>query len=126
MTTKELKKHDDAWGLDFGDFKNVHVEPMLSFSNFLLAPSIEVLEHPMSQNMADKSEEGIKEMGQQINDTSIFGMTMLQFEALAGNLTQVKLLIKYGADREIKNVNGQTAKDLAEMFNWAKISAVLK
>lgn len=50
---------------------------------------------------------------------------MLQFESLAGNLTQVKLLLKYGADKKIKNANGQTAQELAEMFNWAKISKVL-
>ena len=128
MTKTELREHDDAWGIDYGDPKKVQVqiEPMLSFNKFLVTPSIELPEHQMSQNMAKKSEEGIKEMGGQINDPFIFGMTMLQFESLAGNLAQVKLLIKYGADKKIKNMNGQTAQDLAEMFNWSKISAVLK
>jgi uncharacterized protein YegJ (DUF2314 family) len=125
MTTKELIEHDDAWGLDFGDPNHIQIEPILSFSNFSLIPSTELPEHQMSNNMADKSEEGIKGMGQQINDISIFGMTMLQFESLSGNLAQVKLLIKYGADRSIKNMNNKTAKDLAEMLGWAKISAVL-
>jgi uncharacterized protein YegJ (DUF2314 family) len=126
MTNQELKQHDDAWRMDFGDPNDIYIAPMLSLSDFLLTPSIEVAEHQMSQNMADKSEEGIRGMGQQINDLSIFGMTMLQFESLAGNLAQVKILIKYGADQKIKNVNGQTAKDLAEMFNWIEILAVLK
>jgi uncharacterized protein YegJ (DUF2314 family) len=126
MTKKELKEHDDAWGLDFGDSQNVNIAPMLSFIKFLQTPPIELPEHPMSENMADKSEDGIREMGRQINDKSILGMTMLQFESLAGNLTQVKLLLKYGANNKIKNVRGQTAQDLAEMFNWVKISAVVK
>lgn len=126
MTKQELKEHDDAWGLDFGNPQSVNVDPVLSFSNFLLTSSIELPEHPMSENMADKSEDGIRGMGGKINDRSVLGMTMLQFESLAGNLTQVKLLLKYGADKKVENVHGQTAQDLAEMFNWEKISAVLK
>jgi ankyrin repeat protein len=65
-------------------------------------------------------------MEEKINGLIVFDMTMLQFESLAGNLTQVELLLKYGADERIKNVHGQTAQDLAEMFNWEKISALLK
>lgn len=126
MAQTELKEHDDAWGLDFGDSQNVNIDQELSFKKFVLTPSIKLPEHPMSENMAEKSEDGIREMEHQINDTSTLGMTMLQFESLAGNLTQVKLLLKYGADKRIKNVHGQTAHDLAERFNWAKISAVLK
>jgi uncharacterized protein YegJ (DUF2314 family) len=126
MTEKELKAHDNAWGMDFGDPNNIHVEDMLSFDEFLLTPSSELPEHPMSKNMIDKSEAGIKEMGSRINDPSVFGMTMLQFESLAGNLAQVQLLIKYGADKRIKNVHGQTAQDLAKMFNWSGILAILK
>jgi uncharacterized protein YegJ (DUF2314 family) len=126
MKKKELKEHDDAWGLNFGDPHNIDIDPMLSFSKFLLTPSIELPEHPMSENMVEKSEDGIREMEGEINDSSALDMTMLQFESLAGNLTQVKLLLKYGADKRIKNVHGQTARDLAKMFNWEKISAVLK
>jgi ankyrin repeat protein len=126
MTEKELKEHDDDWGMDFGDPKNIYVEQMLSFDEFLLTPSSELPEHPMSKNMTDKSEAGIKEMGARINDPSVFGMTILQFESLAGNLAQVKLLLKYGADKRIKNVHGQTAQDLAKMFNWSEILAILK
>lgn len=126
MTKKALQEHDNAWGKDFGDPNNVHIEPTLSFSEFSLTPSIDLPEHKMSENMANKSEDGIKEMGQRINDPAVFGLTMLQFESLAGNLTQVKLLLKYGADKKIKNANGQTAQELAEMFNWAKISKVLQ
>jgi uncharacterized protein YegJ (DUF2314 family) len=126
MTKKELKEHDDAWGLDFGDPHSVNIDSILSFGKFLITPSLELPEHPMSENMAENSEDGIREMQGQINDSSALDMTMLQFESLAGNLTQVNLLLKYGADKRIKNVHGQTAQDLAKMFNWAKISAVLK
>jgi uncharacterized protein YegJ (DUF2314 family) len=125
MSKKELKEHDDAWGLNFGDPSNINIDRDLSFGKFLLTPSIELPEHPMSLNMTEKSEDGIREMGQQINDHSTLGMTMLQFESLAGNLTQVKLLLKYGAEKRIKNVRGETAQDLAEFFNWTKISTVL-
>ncbi len=126
MTKKELKEHDDAWGLDFGDPLNLNIDPILSFSKFLLTPSIDLPEHTMSENMVDKSEDEIREMEGKINDPIVFNMTMLQFESLAGNLTQVELLLKYGADKRIKNVHGQTAQDLAKMFNWEKISAVVK
>lgn len=126
MTTKELEEHDNAWGMDFGDPKIVYIEDMLSFKEFLITPSSKLPEHPMSNNMVDKSEEGIKELGMRINEHSIFGMTMLQFESLAGNLAQVKLLIKYGADKKVQTVHGQTAKDLAKMFNWSEIVTVLQ
>ena len=86
MTKTELREHDDAWGRDYGDPKKLQIEPMLSFDKFLVIPSIELPEYQMSQNMANKSEEGIKAMGRRINDPLIFGMTMLQFESLAGNL----------------------------------------
>jgi uncharacterized protein len=59
MKNKELKEHDDAWGLNFGDPRNLNIDPMLSFSDFLLTPSIDLPEHPMSVNMVDKSEDGI-------------------------------------------------------------------
>lgn len=126
MTKKELEAHDNAWEMDFGDPKPVYIEDMLSFTEFLITLSSKLPEHSMSKNMADKSEEGIKAMGVRINEPSIFGMTMLQFESLAGNLTQVKLLIKYGADQKIKNIHGQTATNLAEMFNWSEIVTVLQ
>jgi hypothetical protein len=126
MTEKELKEHDNAWGMNFGDPNNIHVEEMLSFDEFLITPSSELPEHPMSKNMVENSEAGIKDMGSRINDPAVFGMTMLQFESSAGNLAQVKLLLKYGADKRIKNIHGQTAQDLAEMFNWSEILAVLK
>jgi uncharacterized protein YegJ (DUF2314 family) len=126
MAKKELKEHDDAWGLDFGDSQNVNIDRELSFRKFVLTPSLKLPEHPMSENMAEKSEAGIREMGHHINDPDTLGMTILQFESLAGNLTQVKLLLKYGADKKIKNVHSQTTQDLAETLNWEKISAVLK
>jgi uncharacterized protein YegJ (DUF2314 family) len=126
MTEEELKENDNAWGINFGDPSNIHIEEMLSFDEFLITQSSELPEHPMSKNMVVNSEAGIREMGTRINDPSVFGMTMLQFESLAGNLAQVKLLLKYGADKRIKNVHGQTAQDLAEMFNWSEILAVLK
>ena len=57
------------------DPKKLQIEPMLSFDKFLVIPSIELPEYQMSQNMANKSEEGIKAMGRRINDPLIFGMT---------------------------------------------------
>ncbi len=38
MTENELKQHDDAWGLDFGDPNQIYVDSILAFSDFALTP----------------------------------------------------------------------------------------
>ena len=44
---------------------------------------------------------------------------------LAGNLTQVKLLLEHGARRDLADAKGRTAVDLARAMGWEKIVRVL-
>ena len=57
MSKKELKQHDDAWGLKFGDAKSVFVVPK-SNKNSKGAYQIgdKIPEHPMSLNMNNSLE----------------------------------------------------------------------
>jgi len=111
MDRAERKQHDGAWGLDFGDPQDIRVEidregkrkgGLLSGLFGGRKPAANRAEgfhdHPMCVNMLGKIEEQLKA------DTSIAqsadddGWTLLQREALAGNLGVVKLLAAYGAD----------------------------
>lgn len=126
MNGARRRVHDDAWGLEFGDPREIRIVP----DSYLNKESrnkdeYEIGEHPMSENMAAKIDCALSENPTIVNQIDENGWTMLQYEALAGNLTPVKLLLKYGADKMIKNPNGFTAIDLAEVMKWHKITDVL-
>lgn len=126
MNSARRRVHDDAWGLEFGDPREIRIVP----DSYLNKDSrnkdeYEIGEHPMSENMAAKIDSALSENPTIVNQIDENGWTMLQYEALAGNLTPVKLLLKYGADKMIENPNGFTAIDLAEVMKWHKITDVL-
>jgi len=127
MNSNQRRVHDDAWGLEFGDPREIRIVP----DSYLNKESInkeedEIGEHPMSENMATKIDGALSENPTIVNQIDENGWTMLQYEALAGNLTPVKLLLKYGADKMIKNSEGFTAIDLAEVMKWNKITDFLR
>lgn len=127
MNSVQRRVHDDAWGLEFGDPREIQIVP----DSYLNKESInkdeyEIGEHPMSENMAVKIDSALSENPAIVNQIDENGWTMLQYEALAGNLTPVKLLLKNGADKMIKNPDGFTAIDLAEVMKWHKITDYLR
>jgi uncharacterized protein YegJ (DUF2314 family) len=133
MSKSDRKKHDDAWGLEFGNPEQILIVPAVSNKKTFLQkinPSNNnegytendlIPEHPMSENMLAKMESALIESPEPFLKPNEFGSTMLHFESLAGNLLHVKLLLKYGADKNLKNSNGQTPLQLAKLMEWEKI-----
>jgi ankyrin repeat protein len=80
----------------------------------------------MSENMAAEIDRALAENLNLVDRIDENGWTMLQYEALAGNLTPVKLLLKHGADRTIENPERLRAIELAEIRKWHKITDLLR
>ena len=139
MSAAERAEHDQAWGLDFGQPGETLVVPALQKEKrgFLSGmfkkkpePSAQALndlpEHPMSENMAEKMDQGLQEQAEFARSVDEAGWTLLHREALAGNLTPVSLLIKHGADASAKNPKGEAAIDLARKMGWPRIVSFLE
>ena len=119
MQKGELKEHDKAWGLDFGDFNDILVvyEQKEHPEN--------LTEHPMCKNVREKFEQYVKENPSIVTDTDEEGFTQLHREALAGNLALVNVLLANGADKNVRTKSGKTAADLAEHLGWKDIVKAL-
>lgn len=61
----------------------------------------------------------------EINAQDNDGWTALMFAANEGNLEKIKILLSYGAEKNLKNNFGQTAKDIAQAKNLPEITAQL-
>jgi len=64
--------------------------------------------------------------GSDINNQSDFGHTALMMAAYRGKLVTVKTLLKFGADKNIKNYKNMTAYDLAKKNGHLEIAELLK
>lgn len=138
LSPAERKDHDDAWGLDFGDPNDIVITPyvpkksggLLSkvFGKSNAAPNdknTQYPEHPMSINMGEKIREALSSNPEAINAVDEAGWTLIQREALAGNLPPIHILLEFGADPTIKNANGHSAVDLAQMMGWEAVIETL-
>ena len=119
MQKGELKEHDKAWGLDFGDFNDILVvyEQKEHPEN--------LTEHPMCKNVREKFEQYVKENPSILTDVDELGFTQLHHEALAGNLALVNVLLANGTDKNVRTKSGKTAADLAENLGWKDIVKAL-
>jgi len=137
MSDRERQEHDRAWGLEFGDANEIRIEledgdqkkPGV-FSRLFSqakAPGSAALhrDHPMCLNMLPKLEEQLQADPSLAASVDEQGWTLLQREALAGNLGVVQLLVKYGADLGATTPNGHDAADLARLAGWYEIAAFL-
>ncbi|MCX2449706.1 DUF2314 domain-containing protein [Pedobacter sp. PLR] len=120
MTNQERKEHDNAWGLDFGDYNEV-----LLVNEQKEKPE-NLIEHPMSKNMREKLFEFLKENPNEIVNADEHGLTLLHKEAIAGNLTSIEVLLSVGADKNEKTKQGEMALDFAKKMNWEHIIPVLE
>lgn len=119
MTEAERQEHDDAWGMDFGDFNDVQI-----VSDQKEKPE-NLIEHPMSINMKESLIEFLKTNPEEINKKDNFGYTFLHRETIAGNSTSVQVLIDSGADVNAKTHNGKTALDYAKQLTWEHLIPLL-
>ncbi|MFZ6741621.1 DUF2314 domain-containing protein [Undibacterium sp. JH2W] len=139
MSKTERDDHDRAWDLDFGKPGKISVvlEPAKEKQGFLsslfdtteksVLNNIDDLpEHPASENMAEPMDKGLQDEPAFTRSVDEAGWTLLQRDALAGNLAQVTLLVKHGADPGALNPKGETALDLARKMGWPRIVAFLE
>jgi uncharacterized protein YegJ (DUF2314 family) len=126
MDVTERQEHDRAWGIDFGDPEVIWVSDDLSLAEFRSYPAISLPEHPMAINMVPQMGDTIARLGDTIDAANYHGLTLLQFESLAGNYDAVRLLLECGANKSIANDRQQTALDLATLLKWDKIINLLQ
>lgn len=119
MQKGELKEHDKAWRLDFGDFNDILVvyEQKEHPEN--------LTEHPMCKNVREQFEQYVKENPSIVTDADEEGFTQLHREALAGNLALVNVLLANGADKNVRTKSGKTASDFAKHLGWKDIVKAL-
>lgn len=120
MNIDELNEHDDAWGLNFGDFNNILVvyEQEEHPEN--------LIEHPMSKNMKESLIGFLKQYPDELTQKDEQGYTLLHKETIAGNLSSVEVLLQSGANpNEITN-NGNTALDFARILSWEHLIPLLE
>ncbi|OXA93221.1 DUF2314 domain-containing protein [Flavobacterium hercynium] len=119
MSETERQEHDDAWGMDFGDYNDI----LVAYEQKEKPENL--TEHPMSINMKDSLANFIKENPNELNGEDEFGYTFLHREAIAGNSTIVKVLLDLGADKNAKTHDNKTARDFAESLKWEHLLPLL-
>ncbi len=119
MNDAQREDHDNAWGLDFGNPDEV----LLVYQQKEHPENL--LEHPMSKNMADQVREFFKTNPDELQKTDGIGHTFLHNEAIAGNLTSTRIMLELGADKNTKSNSGKTALDYAKEMGWNHIVEVL-
>ncbi|MBW8685583.1 DUF2314 domain-containing protein [Chitinophaga rhizophila] len=120
MSPEDRAGHDEAWGLDFGDFNKIEIIRDQD------AHPEHIIEHPMSINMKESLLNFLKEYPQEITFTDDKGYTMLHREAIAGNRTSVEVLLQQGADANHKTTDGKTALDFARQLQWDHVVTLLE
>lgn len=130
MGKRELKEHDDAWGLNFGDPRKIRLVPEQKPGGLLKGwfssrGSAEIEEHPMSENMAPSLKQQLRKDPAMVCSTDDRGWTFLHQLALAGSLAGVHVLLDQGADVNATAKDGATPLQLATALGWDKVIALL-
>ncbi|MEP5255043.1 MAG: DUF2314 domain-containing protein [Winogradskyella arenosi] len=119
MTEDARKQHDDAWGLDFGDYNNILIAHQQEEKKENL------IEHPMSKVMEQPARDYFEANLDVVKAADENGVTRLHTETIAGNKIAVEILLELGADKNAKTNTGKTALDYATALNWEHIIPVL-
>ena len=119
MTEKERKEHDEAWGLDFGDYNDV----LLVYEQKEHPENL--IEHPMSKNMQANFAEYLKENLGILTEKDDKGYSILHRETIAGNASIIEVLRQFGIDINDKTDSGRTAMDFAKLLNWTHIMPLI-
>lgn len=120
MKDKERKEHDNAWGLDFGDYNDI----LIVYDQKTKPENL--IEHPMSKNMKDSLVDFLKKNPGELTSKNELGYTLLHRETIAGNKTAVEVLMQTGADLNETTNSGKTALDFARQLNWGHIIPLLE
>jgi uncharacterized protein len=136
MTGQERREHDEAWGLKFGDPKNIRLIPVPKAPQGILkklfgkqetsAPPASLDdEHPMSLSMAESLRDKIRRDPTLVHGANDEGWTLLHEQSLAGSAPIVKVLLDAGADVHARTGHGMTALQLAESLRWNHVIDLL-
>ncbi|MFB9053876.1 DUF2314 domain-containing protein [Formosa undariae] len=120
MTEDARTKHDQAWGLDFGDYNTILVAHLQEEEQENL------IEHPMSKVMEQPARDYFTANLDVVKAVDKNGVTRLHTETIAGNKTAVDILLELGADKTAKTNTGKTALDFAIALNWSHLVSVLE
>jgi ankyrin repeat protein len=60
-----------------------------------------------------------------VNDKGFFSLPPLLRAALYGKLDALKILLEFGADKNIRDSQGRTALELAKKYNHSEIVEIL-
>jgi len=120
MGKKERKKHDKAWGLDFGDSDNI----LLAYEQDKHPENL--IEHPMSRNMEESLKDFLAQHPDELTKKDELGYTMLHWETIAGNKSCVEVLLQMGANINAMTNNGLTASDFAKKLEWEHLIIILQ
>lgn len=120
MTQEERKKHDAAWGMDFGDCNDI----LLVYEQKEHPENL--TEHPMCINMKDSLKDFVQDNPDEVTGTDAAGYTFLHREVIAGNKSSVEVLLEAGADKQARTGTGKTALDFAKQLNWEHIIPLLE
>lgn len=120
MSDTERKDHDNAWGLDFGDYNDIEVV------NEQKDKPENLVEHPMSRNMKEDFVKFLVDYPDELTNTDENGLTLLHKETIAGNLSSVEVILETGGDKNLKTAHGKTALDYAKQLKWEHLIPVLE
>jgi uncharacterized protein YegJ (DUF2314 family) len=120
MSARERRRHDEAWGFEFGQPGDVQLTPQWGAST---DPD---LEHPMSESMAEELAEAIDADPEGFAAPNEEGLTTLHSMALGGSAACVRVLLEKGADPLLRTRSGKTARDFAEQMGWPRVKALLE
>jgi uncharacterized protein YegJ (DUF2314 family) len=132
MGARERKEHDEAWGLHFGDPRQVRVVPGRKKSGgrlhalFGRGGDAEIPEHPMSENMVSSLKAILGVDPSMLHALVVRGWTLLHQLALAGCASNVRVLLEAGADPNAVTDHGMTPMRLARSLDWEKVVALLE
>lgn len=148
MSPKERAEHDEAWGQPFPDPELCNITPYelpapkppsglsrlwkkapaptgLPFDEALRLAREK--EHPMSENMRERYATDLQQQPDMVTAVLDDGWTLLQRDALAGNLAPVEVLRKLGADpHNVRTPKGDSALELAQRMGWERVVAALR
>ena len=118
MSDEERTLYNEQWDLPFG-------HPALPKLPNATSETDET-DHPMALNMVQKVEAEIRANPSQLRSLDARGWTWLHEEVLSGNAAIVEILLRHGADREAKTLDGFTPLALATTWGWSRIAAMLR